>query len=1180
TNQSDAKNGEPLNSMSFLWDFDNGNTSTQQDPTEVFTNTGVTDSTYQVELYVETQHGCRDTTSQDIVVHPDPVADFNPSVTADCAPFTIDDGIINLVQYGNANHIYEWTIFDENYVVITTFTGTSFNPYTMAVDSDTIYVQLIAKNSYDCNPDTMEVMFITHEDPIADFSMDIQTACHPLQVNFTNTSTPTNINYYWNFGDGATSTLKNPVHTFSNTSHVNDSVYTIQLIASSGQGCTDTIEKQVTVLALPEADFGYIPACEGKITHFNDSSVAGTASITLYEWDFGNGNNSYTQNPTNIYDSSGTFTTTLKVTNGNGCVDSISKPVTVHPLPNVSYTHDSVVCVNTPLSIINTTTLSSVSLWDFGNATQSTATNPQVTYTSPGYYQIKLISTTSNGCVDSLSSTVHVIEAPNADFVSIPDTGCAPLSVLFQNQSTGYQTTYYWNFGNGQTSNYQHPLPVTYSQGNSDTTYYPDLTAVNQCGTDTHSDSILVRPQPVAGMYPNKHQGCSPLTISFSDNLTYGNPDTLIWIFADTIPPLVTTQSTFNSPVQYTFYTDSTISQYTVAYIAKNECGSDTVTTDITVYPNEVNAFFNADTLRGCPPFTVNFTNSSLGYTDVSWDFGDGTFSNQISPAHTYTQPGFYNVELAVTDSCGYDTANILIRVDSIPVVDFVKSKDTVCANEPIMFTNTSPNALSSLSWDFGDNNTSNQNNPYHSYDSSGTYNVTLTGYSTTFPNYCPNTITKSVVVLPTPKSVITADTTAGCPPLTVNFQGDSSFNTWYFGNGNSSVQNIVSQTYYNSGNYTVTLISEYLNGCADTSTFGITVHPEPTASFYQSVDSTCVAPSDVLFTNASTGGAGNTWIFGNGSTSTQNDSIWRTFDSTGIYQNYLIVENQYGCVDSTMREFIIYDEPKAQASFKPDSGCRPLSVQFTNSSVNSNHYLWDFGDGNTSTTINPVHQYLTDGQYQVSLIAYGNAACADTSVVKDSVIVYPSPDADFDFTHLHTPVQNSGQVQFNNLTIGGDYFWWDFGDGGSDTAMNPLYRYEMYGDYIVNLLVENIYGCQDTVSKPIKISEFHGLYVSNAFSPEMGPDEVRSFKPKGVGLAEYHIYIYDTWGNLIWESTELVDGEPAEGWDGTDKNGDPMPQDTYVWKIDAIFLDGTMWPGKTYDDGKTKKYGTVTLIR
>ena len=97
--------------------------------------------------------------------------------------------------------------------------------------------------------------------------------------------------------------------------------------------------------------------------------------------------------------------------------------------------------------------------------------------------------------------------------------------------------------------------------------------------------------------------------------------------------------------------------------------------------------------------------------------------------------------------------------------------------------------------------------------------------------------------------------------------------------------------------------------------------------------------------------------------------------------------------------------------------------------------------------------------------------------------------------------------------------------------------------------------------------------------SPETQFGEAGVFQPKGVGIATYHVQIFNTWGELMWESTALIDGSPAEYWDGT-FNGELVPQDVYVWQIEAVFLDGSVWPGKEYGPARIQKIGTVTVIR
>ena len=113
-----------------------------------------------------------------------------------------------------------------------------------------------------------------------------------------------------------------------------------------------------------------------------------------------------------------------------------------------------------------------------------------------------------------------------------------------------------------------------------------------------------------------------------------------------------------------------------------------------------------------------------------------------------------------------------------------------------------------------------------------------------------------------------------------------------------------------------------------------------------------------------------------------------------------------------------------------------------------------------------------------------------------------------------------------------------------------------------------------------VEVEYFHGLFLPNAMYPGHTSYEVSHFVPKGVGLKEFELLIYDDWGNLIWQTTALdANGRPTEAWDGT-YEGEPVQQDAYVWKVTAIFIDESVWEGKEYKEKKFKKAGTVTVIR
>jgi len=154
--------------------------------------------------------------------------------------------------------------------------------------------------------------------------------------------------------------------------------------------------------------------------------------------------------------------------------------------------------------------------------------------------------------------------------------------------------------------------------------------------------------------------------------------------------------------------------------------------------------------------------------------------------------------------------------------------------------------------------------------------------------------------------------------------------------------------------------------------------------------------------------------------------------------------------------------------------------------------------------------------------------------------------------------------------------------DSRGTTDPPIVHQYDMDGNYTITLVSWNEYGCQDSAMFEYEFV-FKSLYVPNAFAPASGNPNVTKFQPRGIGLKSYLIQVYDTWGNIIWESTRLDDdGRPVEGWDGTYK-GKLLPQDVYMWRVKAMFRDGTVWEGESVGNmsGLSREaQGTVTLVR
>jgi len=327
---------------------------------------------------------------------------------------------------------------------------------------------------------------------------------------------------------------------------------------------------------------------------------------------------------------------------------------------------------------------------------------------------------------------------------------------------------------------------------------------------------------------------------------------------------------------------------------------------------------------------------------------------------------------------------------------------------------------------------------------------------------------------------------------------------------------------------------------------------------------------------NSSTGANSYEWDFGNGQTSTAVNPQ-ATFDTVGTYTITLVTTNTFGCADSAMQTFEVGEQPLAQFTLNNAAGCGPLAVNFVNQTIDGVSYIWDFGDGESSTLANPVHVYTPPGTYNVSLTVSGSGICGDTLTLSSAVTVYDQPIADFNWD-FSNPYEPDGNVQFTNLSTGASDYQWVFGDGETSTETDPAHFYNNHGDFNVVLTATNAFGCSDTAQATIGIEFIKGLFVPNAVMAE-ADGETGLFLPKGRGLADYHCMIFDKWGNLLWESSKLIDGSPAEGWDGTYKTL-PVPMGAYIWKIDAIFDDGSAWEGMEFPTGKVDNTGTVMVIQ
>ncbi|MCX6311363.1 MAG: PKD domain-containing protein [Bacteroidetes bacterium] len=395
------------------------------------------------------------------------------------------------------------------------------------------------------------------------------------------------------------------------------------------------------------------------------------------------------------------------------------------------------------------------------------------------------------------------------------------------------------------------------------------------------------------------------------------------------------------------------------------------------------------------------------------------------------------------------------------------------------------------------------------------------------------------------------------CAGFNVQFL-NTSFNAttylWNFGDPNTlaDTSHLVTPqyTYSDTGHFSVTLICNPGTPCADTNTTNFQIYPPVAPSFVPPIGQCLIGNSFNFFAGGQFMGNGTlTWDFGpnaNPSTSTNLDPQNIVWDSAGVYLVTLtVVEN--GCTGVYTDTVFVYPTPTADFAATPLYGCVPFTVQFSDSSIAGTplQYLWNFGDGNTSTLSNPIHTYLNVGSYNVSLIIATSNGCIgiDTFLVPNMVNVLPIPTAGFSVSDTVVSIF-SPFITVNDLSLNADSCVMNFGDGYSTTDCNSTHTYWNYGSYVITQIVYNQFGCSDTAHITIEVLPENRFFIPNTFTPN-GDGLNDLFMPAILGADNYRFMIFDRWGELIFDTHDTF-----QGWDGRYK-GNKCQEDVYVWKIE-----------------------------
>lgn len=446
TNNSFASPTNTIVSQS--WNFGDGSPlSFVLNPVHTFSASG----SFNVKLVVNSAF-CKDSIIQSFTVHPQPQFTIGINPNAGCHPFTVNFPPIP----GSFNH--NWNFGDGG----TSVSASPVHTFTNITLANITYTtSLIASDINGCL-DTAFIFPVVFAKPQAGFTYTPTSGCSPLPVNFFNTSSLAAANN-WDFGNGNLATGVNASQTFTTSSSSSNTVYNIELLIFSPDGCRDSITKSVTVFPQPDAIFSVnTSACSGSAVTFTNNS----SGAISYNWNFGNSQTSTVFNPVLTYTNTGTvpqnYTVQLVVQNTQLCLDTAKLPITIYPKPDfvIKAVPDSG-CAN--LSV-NFPAISGAATcnWNFGNGNAATSLNPSAVFSNTASvnasYTVQLIAADANGCKDTSYKQIKVFPKPTASFEITPMTVFIPGQSISCNNLSTPAVSYYWLFGDGNNSSEMNPV--------------------------------------------------------------------------------------------------------------------------------------------------------------------------------------------------------------------------------------------------------------------------------------------------------------------------------------------------------------------------------------------------------------------------------------------------------------------------------------------------------------------------------------------------------------------------------------------------------------------------------------------------------------------------------------------------------------------------------------------------
>ncbi len=623
------------------------------------------------------------------------------------------------------------------------------------IQNDTTVYMIPSSGS--CPGDTIFATVAAFANPTANFTAT--TACAGTPTVFTDLSVLSAgaiIAWSWNFGD-PTSVENVSNQTSPNHVYAQSGSYNVSLSVTSNNGCVHTFTAPITVTAVPVVDFGFANVCEGIAANFtNQTTIANGGTITSYNWDFGDASQGTLQNENHVYATYGQFNVTLSAVSNNGCTDSYTQTVIIHPKPDANFTTKAV-CKVDAMPFISTATVEGNldyiinPNWTFGDPASGTSNNasgysPSHTFTAPGNYNVTQIVTTNNGCKDTVTLPVLVFPQPVAAFTVVNrcENEVAQFSDLSTVGAATPVTAWYWNFGVGNVaSNEQNPV-FDYEPRGAGTYSITLLVSTSEGCKDTLVENIIIN--PIANPSFTNNEPClgDKMFLTNTTEITTGGVDETngyTWLFNEQ-PPITSTVK--NPEFLYTSAGNHTV---TLTAVSDSGCvNSVTQTVRVNALPNLPE--IHQDTVCVGDKAVFSIDPASVGdvvrwYTSPTSLEPFYTGNSYISPELSTSQT--YYIQLTTGQGCKstfYPVTGTVHLPEDVQMI--VSNTQVEMPSLPISFGTQSTIPLATWNWNFADETTSQSPTPIHEYKAPGRYSVLLT---TVDENGCIFTLSKNIEV-------------------------------------------------------------------------------------------------------------------------------------------------------------------------------------------------------------------------------------------------------------------------------------------------------------------------------------------------------------------------------------------------------------------------------------------------